>query len=346
MSVQVSKKEKPTWVKVVARYQNPTTASIWQIINSFVPFFAVWALMALTIGDVPYILTTLMGLVASGFMLRIFIIQHDCGHGSFLKSRKAMSLIGNVCGVLTFTPYDWWRTNHAIHHAHTGDLDFRGTGDIHTMTLQEYMAASRWQRLGYRLYRHPVVIFLFGAPLMFLVLHRTPFSWKHARSKAGRMSIVRTDLLILALIAGLSLLIGFKEFVMIELPIIMFTSSMGVWMFYIQHQFEDAYWSTKPDWDYATAAMQGSSFFKLPKVLQWFTGNIGFHHIHHLSPRIPNYELERCHVENPDFQDVPTLTLWDSIKVVTSRISLWDEEQQKLINFREAHRREKEMRAG
>jgi omega-6 fatty acid desaturase (delta-12 desaturase) len=340
-STALEKKEKPTWTRVVAAYQTPRiSTSIWQIINSFGPFFGLFVLAYLAL-DVSYLLTLALDALIAGFMIRIFIIQHDCGHGSFFKSKRANQITGNICGILTMTPYDFWRTSHAIHHAHNGDLDHRGTGDVYTMTLKEYQASTPWQRFTYRLYRNPLLIFLVGPVLMFTIMHRTPLSWRHARSRQGRLSLIRTDLALLAIFTVLVLLMGWKDLLLVYFPVIYLASSIGVWMFYIQHQFEDAYWSQPPDWDYAQAALQGSTYYRLPKILQWFSGNIGLHHIHHLSPRIPNYELQRCHDENLDFQNVVTITLWDSLKLVARNLSLWDEEQQKLISFREAHRLER-----
>lgn len=339
----VAKKEKPTWVKQVAAYQKPRiSASTWQIINSFVPFFALFVLAYLAL-DVSFLLTLALDLVAAGFLMRIFIIQHDCGHGSFFKSQRLNSLVGNICGIMTMTPYDFWRTSHAIHHAHNGDLDHRGTGDVYTMTLKEYQSSSPTQRFGYRLYRNPIVMFIIGPVLMFTLFHRTIFSYRHARNRQGLMSMIRTDIILLVIFSVLAYLMGPKDLFLVYFPIIWFAASIGVWMFYIQHQFEDAYWSQAPEWDYAAAALEGSTYYKLPKVLQWFSGNIGLHHIHHLSPRIPNYELQRCHDENPNFQKVVTFTLMDSFKLVARRLSLWDEEQQKLISFSEAHRLERMM---
>lgn len=338
----VAKKKKPAWVEKVAPYSTPKISpSIWQMVNSFGPYFGIILLMLLTFGHIPYILTLLMAPIAAGFAMRIFIIQHDCGHGSFFKSKRANALVGSFCGVLTLTPYEFWRMSHAIHHAHNGDLNHRGTGDVYTMTFKEYREASPRQRLGYRIYRHPLMMFVFGPVLMFTVLHRAPFALKHARTKAGRQSIIRTDIAALVITVAMVLIFGLVPYFAVYLPVIWVSATVGVWMFFVQHQFEDAYWSQDPDWDYADAALKGSSYYKLPKVLQWFSGNIGLHHIHHLSPRIPNYLLQKCHDENPEFQEVVTLTLMDSVRIVASNLALWDGEQEKLISFKEAHRMER-----
>ncbi len=343
MSLQSStKKKKPVWVDLVKPYQTPNFASVWQMINSFVPFFALAIIMYFLL-DVSYLLTFALSPIAAGFLVRIFIIQHDCGHGSFFKSKRANDLVGNFCAILTLTPYEFWRRSHAIHHAHNGDLNHRGTGDVYTMTLKEYSEAGKWQRLGYRIYRNPIVMFIIGPLLMFLILHRSPFALKHARNNAGKWSIIRLDIAIIAILAVAAMTIGLKSFFLVWFPIALFTGTIGVWMFYVQHQFEDVYWSQDPDWDYGDAALKGSTYYKLPKVLQWFSGNIGLHHIHHLSPTIPNYKLQECHDENEMFQQVVTITFADSIKIVRAGYALWDQEREKLISFKEGHRREREM---
>jgi omega-6 fatty acid desaturase (delta-12 desaturase) len=278
-----------------------------------------------------YWLTLALALPAAGFLVRIFIIQHDCGHGSFFKSRKANDSLGSFCGVLTMTPYHYWRKSHAIHHASAGSLEDRGVGDIYTMTVKEYLQQDRWGRLKYRLYRHPLILFVLAPTFLFVVLHRFPFpeskSWKRERR-----SVYWTNLAVVAMVTGLSFMIGFKPFLLIQLPIAILAATMGTWLFFVQHQFEDTYYANENNWDYTLAALQGSSYYQLPKILQWFTGNIGFHHIHHLSPRIPNYHLQKCHEENPIFQQVVVLTLWTSLQSIF--LSLWDEDQKKLVGFR------------
>lgn len=337
----ISKKPKPTWVQEVRRYQRPTIRkSTWQILNSFVPFFAC-LLSSYLLLDVSYWLSLPLSILAAGFMMRIFIIQHDCGHGSFFKSQRANDALGIVCSVLTWTPYEFWRTSHAYHHAHNGDLNHRGVGDVLVMTVNEYRAAPPRKRFEYRLYRNPILMFLVAPPLLFLVINRSPFALRKARNDRGRRSIIRTDIALVIALSVIFLLIGVGDFIKIYLPTTLVATSLGVWMFYVQHQFEDAYWSQAPDWDYTASALKGSSYYKLPKVFQWFTGNIGFHHIHHLSPLIPNYELEHCHEENPAFQQVVTLTVRDSLRIVWEGLALWDEDTQRLISFREYNRREK-----
>jgi omega-6 fatty acid desaturase (delta-12 desaturase) len=260
--------------------------------------------------------------------VRVFIISHDCGHGSFFSSAKANDVLGFITGVLTFTPYYHWRWEHALHHATSGDLDRRGTGDVWTLTVQEYLEASRWKRFAYRLARNPVILFGVAPFFLFLIQQRFP-SAKAAQRE--RHSVAWTNLAIVGLGAALGWAFGFKAYVLLQLLVIMTAGSAGVWLFYVQHQFEGVYWERSSGWDYSTAALKGSSFYKLPKVLQWFSGNIGFHHIHHLSPRIPNYNLEKCHRAEPLFQTVKPVTLLSSLKSFTFR--LWDEQQRKLVGY-------------
>jgi omega-6 fatty acid desaturase (delta-12 desaturase) len=238
-------------------------------------------------------------------------------------------VVGAITGVLTFTPFYHWRWEHAIHHSTAGDLDRRGTGDIWTLTVQEYLQASRWKRFAYRLARNPFVLFVLAPLFLFLVMQRVP-SLKAPRRE--RYSVYWTNLGIGALAAGLIWVFGLEPYLILQLIVVMVAGSIGVWLFYVQHQFEGVHWERGDQWDYATAALQGSSFYKLPRVLQWFSGNIGFHHIHHLSPRIPNYHLEKCHAAEPLFQTVKPVTLWASFRAFAFR--LWDEQQRKLVTFR------------
>lgn len=317
------------WKKIVARYQEPAPwRSVWQIVNTVVPYALLWYLMHLSL-TVSWWLTIPLAILAGGFMVRLFIIFHDCGHGSFFKSRRANDVLGIITGILTFTPYYHWRWEHGLHHATSGDLDRRGTGDIRTLTVQEYLEASRWKRFAYRLGRNPIVLFILAPLFLFLVKHRFP---KARANKRERHSVYWTDLMVLAMAAALSWAFGFKAYLLIQLVVMMVAGSVGLWLFYVQHQFEGVYWQRHSEWDYTEAALQGSSFYKLPKVLQWFSGNIGFHHLHHLSPRIPNYHLERCHQSDPLFQAVPTVTLFGSFKSLTFRF--WDEQRRRLVGYR------------
>jgi omega-6 fatty acid desaturase (delta-12 desaturase) len=316
------------WKQVVARYQKPSRwRSIFQIVNSIVPYAVLWILMYRSL-VVSYWITLPLAVLASGFLVRVFIIHHDCGHGSFFRSRRANDVIGFITGVLTFTPYHHWRWTHAVHHAGSSDLDRRDLGSVRMMTVQEYLDAPLWKRLAYRLMRNPFVLFVLIPPILFLVLHR--FSEGRA-SRRDRHSVYWTNLAILAVAVLLGFLMGLKAYLEIQLSVMVFTGTAGVWLFYIQHQFEGVYCQRHEEWDYTLAALQGSSYYKLPKILQWFSGNIGFHHIHHLSPRIPNYYLEKCHTEEPLFQRVTPVTLLSSLKSLTFR--LWDEPHQRLVGF-------------
>ncbi|MEO8425523.1 MAG: fatty acid desaturase [Verrucomicrobiota bacterium] len=317
------------WKEMVARFQKPAVwRSVWQVVNSLLPYALLWYLAYLSLA-VSWWLTMPLALLAGGFLVRVFIIHHDCGHGSFFKFRTANDILGFITGVLTFTPYYQWRGEHALHHSTAGDLDRRGTGDVWTLTVEEYLASSRWNRFLYRLARNPVVLFVLSPLFLFVVKHRfvSPQS-----TRRERHSVYWTNLAVLALAAGLSWIFGIKAYLVIQLTAMMVAGSAGVWLFYVQHQFEGVYWERRGEWDYTAAALQGSSFYKLPKVLQWFSGNIGFHHIHHLSSRIPNYNLEKCHDANPLFQSVKPVTLFRSFKSFTFR--LWDEPRKQLVGYR------------
>jgi len=286
------------WKRVLSPYFGPDNRrSAWQMGYTAVLFAAGWMLMywSLAIG---YWLTLLLAVPTAGLIMRLFMFQHDCGHGSYFKSRRLACVAGSVIGVLTLTPYHYWRKTHAIHHAHSGDLDLRSFGDITTVTVREYEAMTFLQRLGYRLYRNPFILFGPGAAFHFLVKHRFP--WDTPRSwRREWQSVWWTNFALAAILAAAWLTIGIGPFLMVQLPITLISCATGVWLFYVQHQFEDAYWHWHEEWDYYDAGLYGSSFLRLPRVLQWFTGNIGFHHIHHLDPRIPYYYLPRCHQSHP-----------------------------------------------
>ncbi len=317
------------WKRIVARYQKPSMGrGLWQIVNTVVPYAALWYLMYLSLA-VSWWLTMPLAFLTGAFLVRMFIIFHDCGHGSFFKSKPANHILGSITGVLTFTPYYHWRWEHAIHHSSSGDLDRRGTGDIWTLTVQEYLESSRWRRFAYRLARNPIVLFVLAPLFLFLLLHRVPSLKAPSRE---RYSVYWTNLAIGAIAAAQIWIFGLQAYLIIQLTVLMVAGSAGVWLFYVQHQFEGVYWERSDEWDYTTAALQGSSFYKLPKVLQWFSGNIGFHHIHHLSPRIPNYHLEKCHKAEPLFQTVKPVTLFSSFRSFTFR--LWDEQRRKLVGYR------------
>jgi len=335
-----SASEPSAWKNLVAQYQTSHTwKSIWQFTNSIIPFLILWYLMARSL-EIGYWLTLLLSVPTAGFLMRLFIIQHDCGHGSFFGSRKANDWVGLICSLFTWTPYYYWQKSHAIHHANAGNLEFRGIGDIYTMTVNEYLQQSTWGKLKYRLYRHPMFLFVLVPTFMFVILYRFPTSQASAMKRV-RSSVYWTNGAILLLGLGLSWLIGLPAVLVVHAPVIIIASTIGTWLFFVQHQFEDTYWASSDNWSYTLAALQGSSYYKLPKILQWFTGNIGFHHIHHLSPRIPNYLLEKCHIENPLFQDTVVLTLRSSLKSMF--LNLWDEEEKKLISFRQLRHLQPEM---
>jgi acyl-lipid omega-6 desaturase (Delta-12 desaturase) len=316
--------------KQVAPYESSNTKdSIIQMLNTIIPFFAFWFLAYQSL-SVSYLLTLVFAVLAAGFMIRIFIIFHDCTHHSFFRNRTANKIVGTLTGVLTLFPYSQWGHEHAVHHATSSNLDKRGTGDIWLMTVDEYLAASSWQKLAYRMYRSPFVMFVLGP--IYLVLITNRFNRKGARMKE-RLNTYLTNLLIFGISALLIALIGWEAFVMVEGPIFFIAGLFGIWLFYVQHTFEDSYFEADKEWEYVKAAVEGSSFYKLPKVLQWITGNIGYHHVHHLSPRVPNYKLEEVHNNTKPLHNVPTITLGTSL--TSLRFRLWDEKNKQFISFKE-----------
>jgi omega-6 fatty acid desaturase (delta-12 desaturase) len=319
--------QKFKWQGIVSKYAHAETwRSTWQIFNSLLPFFGLWYLMYRSL-EVGYWLTLLLAVPTAGFMVRTFIIFHDCCHASFFRTVKANDRLGFVLGVLMLTPYQEWKHDHAIHHATAGDLDRRGVGDVYTMTVQEYIAAPWYKKVGYRIMRSPMIMFTIGSFLVFTITHRF---WRPGAGRRERNSVIWTNIAIAAVIGWIMLEIGWQAFLLVQIPILLLATSAGVWMFYIQHNFYPSYWERHTDWDFFTASMRGSSYYKLPKVLQWFTGNIGFHHIHHLSPKIPNYKLEQCLKENPVFQVEP-LTIRKSLKSLFYR--LWDEKEKMMVGW-------------
>jgi acyl-lipid omega-6 desaturase (Delta-12 desaturase) len=316
------------WRAIVARYQgSDVSRSIMQMLTTLAPLGAVLFLMYQSL-TLSYWITALLALPAAGLLVRTFIIMHDCAHGSFFSSRRANEIVGWFTGVLTLTAFGAWRHSHALHHASSGDLDRRGHGDVDTITVSEYLALSRRGRFKYRLFRNPFVLLGIG-PLFFMIDNRIPRSMSFTDKNVR--SVWTTNLGIAVLAAAGMAWLGWRAVILTYLPAMYIAAAAGIWLFYVQHQFEDAYWKDHAEWDYATSAIRGSSYFKLPMVLQWFTGNIGLHHVHHLGPRIPNYKLERCHEENPLFHEVTVLTLRQSI--ATMRLTLWDEERQRLVGY-------------
>lgn len=319
------------WNKALAPYARPRLArSTLDLATSVVPYLGLSALMYLAL-DVSYLVTLAIALPAAGFLLRTYIIFHDCTHGSFLPSKRANIWLGRILGLIVYSPFQSWRHSHAVHHATAGDLDRRGVGDVPTLTAVEYRALPRRQRLGYRLFRNPLVMFGIG-PIWAMIVQPRLVS-RSARPRIRR-SVHATNVVLAVLVALLCWALGWREYLLVQAPTALLAGSAGVWLFYVQHQFEDTYWQSGGDWDYAHAALRGSSHLKLPKVLQFFTGNIGLHHVHHLNARIPNYNLQRAHDDNPIFHEVPTLSLWEGVLAV--RLKLWDEDRGRLVTFPEA----------
>jgi acyl-lipid omega-6 desaturase (Delta-12 desaturase) len=316
--------------KQVAPFEKSTTKeSVWQIINTIVPFIVLWYLAYVSI-SVSYWLALVPVVLAAGFLVRVFIIFHDCTHYSFFKNRNANRIVGTAMGVLTIFPFEKWGNEHAIHHATSGNLDKRGVGDIWTLTVDEYLEASPKTRLAYRFYRNPLVMFILGPIYVFLLKNR--FNRKGARKKE-RMNTYLTNVLIVALVGLLCWLVGWQNFLFVQGSIFLLSGSVGIWLFYVQHTFEDSYFEEDKDWEYVLAAVEGSSFYKLPKFIQFLTGNIGYHHVHHLSPRVPNYKLEEAHNNTPPLQNVPTISLATSLKSL--RFRLWDEQNKTFVSFKD-----------
>jgi omega-6 fatty acid desaturase (delta-12 desaturase) len=327
-AMEEAKANDASWRRVIAPYQQPDERySWWQLANSVIPYLALCYLAYRSL-FISLWLTVPLWILAAGFLMRLFIIFHDCGHGSFFRSRRLNDIVGIVTGFFAFTPYYRWRHDHAVHHATAGDLDRRHVGDVWTMTVAEYLNAPLRTRIAYRVYRHPVIIFLIAPLTVFLIGHRFA---SRAERRRERNSVYWTNLALLALLVIMHFTIGLKAYILVQLPIMALAGTAGIWLFYVQHQFEGVYWQNHENWDYVSAALQGSSFYKLPRILQWFTGSIGFHHIHHLSPRIPNYRLEQCHNDNPLFQQVEPITLISSFRSMSFR--LYDEENRRLVGF-------------
>jgi acyl-lipid omega-6 desaturase (Delta-12 desaturase) len=297
------------------------------------PFMVAWALMAYaaTLG-IAWLYGALV-LPAAGLLVRLFMIQHDCGHGSFFPSKRANDWTGRIIGVFTLTPYDYWRRSHAIHHATSGNLDRRGMGDVETLTVREYYALGDWSRLRYRLYRHPAVMFGVGPLFLFVCQHRLPFGFMR-KGWACWASTMATNAAIFAMYAALMQGIGIVPFLMVQVPLVLLAATVGVWLFYVQHQFEKTLWDNSPHWNAHQAALHGSSHYDLPMILRWFTANIGVHHVHHLSSRIPFYRLQEVLRDQPILRDIGRVTIWQSFACVS--LTLWDEQKRRLVSFRDA----------
>jgi omega-6 fatty acid desaturase (delta-12 desaturase) len=317
------------WKKDIVPFEGSNIwKSLWQLINTIGPLLILWCLAYLSL-SVSFWITLALAIPAAGFLVRTFIIFHDCCHQSFFKSRKANVIIGTIVGIMTFFPYYQWKNEHSVHHATSSNLNRRGTGDIWTLTVDEYLTLSPLRRLIYRIYRNPFVLFGLGPIYIFLIAYR--FNRKNARRKE-RLNTYVTNLGIAGMAGVLCWTLGWKQFLLVQGPILYLSGMVGIWLFYVQHQFENTYFEKEDDWDYVSAALQGSSFYKLPKILQWITGNIGFHHIHHLGTQVPNYNLQRSHESNPSFQKVPAIGLLFSLRSL--RYRLWDENSKKFVGFK------------
>jgi acyl-lipid omega-6 desaturase (Delta-12 desaturase) len=319
------------WREILAPYAKPDLRrSGFDVATSVVAYLALTAVMYAAL-DVSLLLVLVLGVPAAGFLVRTFIVFHDCAHGSFLPWRRANHWLGIACGLVVYSPFHVWRHEHAMHHASAGDLDRRGRRDVETLTVAEWAVLSRRKRLAYRTFRNPLVMLGLGPIWALMIAPRLVPGW--ARARFGR-TIIATNIALVVLLVGLCALVGWRAVVVVQLPTAMLAGAIGIWMFYVQHQFEDVYWERKEDWSYAEAALRGSSYLKLPSVLQFFTGNIGLHHVHHLSARIPNYNLQRAHDENPVFHDVPRLNFGDGVRAL--QLKLYDEDRGRMVTFREA----------
>lgn len=326
----MSKAKQAQLRKTVAPFEKSDQAkSIKQLVNTIIPFLALWFLAYQAL-SVSIWLSLPLSIIASGFVVRTFIIFHDCCHQSFFKNKKANSILGTITAIITLFPFEKWKREHSIHHATSSNLDKRGVGDIWVMTVEEYKEASAFEKLSYRLYRNPLVMFGLGPFYLFLITNR--FNRKGPRRKE-RMNTYIINASIVAIYGVLIAVIGWQAFLLVQGPILFVSGSLGIWLFYVQHQFEDSYFEEESEWDFVKAAVDGSSYYKLPKVLQWASGNIGYHHVHHLSPRVPNYNLEQAHESTPPLQKATTITLGSSLKSI--RFRLYDEKNKTFVGFRE-----------
>ena len=323
------------WNRILEPYLGADTReSLTQLATSVIPFVLLWWLGFRSL-EVGYWLSLLIAIPTAGFMMRMFMIQHDCGHGSFFRSRAARDWVGRAIGVVLLTPYDYWKRTHAYHHAHSGDLDFRGFGDVDTFTVREYLSWPLWRRLRYRVYRHPLILFGLAPFYQFIIKHRFPWDIPRDWTQAWR-SVWWTNAAVALVVALMWMTVGIERFLLVQIPVTFIASATGIWMFYVQHQYEDTYWHWHDDWDYYDASLLGSSYLVLPRPLQWLTANIGVHHVHHMSARIPNYKLQQVHDENPEFHVVTKVSFKDTLKLIN--LALWDEERQQLIRFKDLKR--------
>jgi acyl-lipid omega-6 desaturase (Delta-12 desaturase) len=319
------------WMQKLAGYRQASTGrAIFELATTIVPFVLAWVTMVLAVQSGLWWLHLLLVIPTAGLLVRLFMIQHDCGHGSFFPARSWNDLTGRLIGVLTLTPYDHWRHSHAIHHASSGNLDRRGIGDIDTLTVDEYRALSQFGRLKYRLYRHPAIMFGIGPAYLFLLQNRLPLGFMR-RGRQPWISTMGTNLGVAVAVAAMMWAVGVGPFLMVHLPVVLLAASAGVWLFYVQHQFEETHWVGEDTWNVHEAALHGSSHYDLPPILRWFTGNIGMHHVHHLSSRIPYYRLPQVLRDHPELHDLGRLTIGESLRCV--RLALWDQSSRRLVSF-------------
>jgi omega-6 fatty acid desaturase (delta-12 desaturase) len=324
------------WIGILSRYRDPSVVrSTFELVVTAVPFVALWALAWAAWEFGHGWISFFLAVPAAAFLVRLFLIQHDCGHGSFFKHRGLNDWTGRIIGVLTLTPYDMWKRAHAIHHGTSGNLDKRGTGDLDTLTVREYRALPFLGRMRYRLYRNPIVLFGIGPIYMFVLRHRLPLGWTILQWRAW-ISPMATNAAIAAVVVGMMWLIGWKTFLLVQIPITVIAGVIGVWLFFIQHQFEGTFWAADGAWNIQDAALQGSSYYVLPKPLAWLTAHIGIHHVHHLHARIPYYRLPQVLRDQAPLANVSRVTLWQSLKC--ARLALWDEAERRLLSFREARK--------
>lgn len=323
------------WAQIVSRYKRPShRRSVLELVVTTIPFALLWFL-AVYCYYYSYWLSLLFIVPAAFFLIRLFCIQHDCGHGSFFRYKAANDWVGRVLGVFTYTPYDLWKRDHAAHHSTSGNLAKRGYGDITTLTISEYQKLSLWGKFGYRFYRAPIVLFGFGPAYLFIFRQRLPFG--RMNEFRAWLSAMSTNIFIGGIVVVLLYTIGAGAFFLVHLPIVILAGTVGVWLFYVQHQFEETRWDDNDSWDPQSAALYGSSHYDLPFVLRWLTGNIGLHHIHHLHSKIPYYRLSKIVRDHPELKSISRLTLWESFKCVN--LHLWDETNRKLVSFKERHQK-------